>query len=154
MNSLPTELNLNILHHVRDSIPYTLFTDYAVISMERADEYNAFLRRMARYHRHWTALAQSELFHHIILVNEHKTRLLLKLLRQRVNGVFRTYAQSASSMRLGYKSSANQGYDDLKHHLDELAQHCPNIVEIFCASVNTPFSDFRELSLSHKLKRS
>jgi hypothetical protein len=154
MNSLPTELNLNILHHVRDSIPNALFTSDADTAIAHGEEYNAFLLRMARYHRHWTALAQSELFHHIVLINEDETRLLLKLLRTRGNGVFRTYAERASSIRLGHHSDFNQGCDDLKDHLDELAQYCPNIVEISCTRVNTQFSDFRELSLSHKLKRS
>jgi hypothetical protein len=147
MNSLPTELNLKVLHLVRDSIPNEAFTSNADASMTHAAEYNALLLRMARYHRHWTALAQSELFHHIILADENKPRLLLKLLRKRRNGVFRSYADKASSMRLGNEITGYaQDYDDLKDHLDELAGYCPNIVEISCACVNTLFSDFRELS--------
>jgi hypothetical protein len=154
MNSLPTELNLKVLHHVRDSIPNALFAVDAVISMKHAEEYNAFLLRMARYYRHWTALAQSELFHHIILRDGDKTRLLLKLLGASGNDVFRTYAARTSSIRLGYYSAFTLDYDDLKHHLDELGQYCPNIVEISCAYINTNFSDFREPSVSLKLIRS
>jgi hypothetical protein len=146
MNSLPTELNLNILHHVRDSTPTLNFSYYAVGSMRQASAYNEFLLLMALYHRHWTALAQSELFHHIILKNGDQTRLLLKLLRKRGNGVLRTYAERASSIRLGDSHFRLQDYDDLRDHLDELAEYCPNIVEISCACVNTKFSDFRELS--------
>lgn len=148
MNSLPTELNLNILHHVRDSTPILKFSYHAVDSMRQASAYDEFLLLMALYHRHWTALAQSELFHHIILANEDKTRLLLKLLRKRGNGVLRTYTEKAASMRLGYERS-NQDYDRLEDHLDELAQYCPNIVEISCLKRSTSFSDFRELSSSH-----
>jgi hypothetical protein len=81
-----------------------------------------------------------------ILADENRTRLLLKLLKERGNGVFRTYAERASSIGLGYYSDFNLDYDDLKDHLDELAGYCPNIVEISCARVNTQFSDFRELS--------
>jgi hypothetical protein len=154
MNSLPTELNLKILHHVRDSIPDALFTSNDDTAIKHGAEYNAFLHRMARYHRHWTGVAQSELFHHIVLKDGDKTRLLLKLLRASENDVFRTYAERASSIRLGYYSDFNQHNDELKEHLDELAQYCPNIVEISCAWFNTKFSDFRELSLSLKLKRS
>jgi hypothetical protein len=146
MNSLPTELNLKIIHHVRDSILTSTLVLDSWASMTQRAEYKAFLLLMASYHRHWTALAQSELFHHIILKDGDKTRLLLKLLRQRGNGVFRTYAERASSMRLGHASSSNQDYDGLKDHLDELAGYCPDVVEISCAYVNTNFSDFRELS--------
>jgi hypothetical protein len=149
MNSLPTELNLKVLHLVRDSIPNRPFSSSFKTAMEHGAAYNRFLLLMARYHRHWTALTQSELFHHIVLVNENRSRLLLKLLKKRGNGVFRTYAERASSIRLGYHSDFNLDYDDSKHHLDELAQYCPNIVEISCTRVNTQFSDFRALSLFH-----
>jgi hypothetical protein len=154
MNSLPTELNLNILHHVRDSIPNALFTSNDDTAIAHGEGYNAFLLRVARYHRHWTASAQSELFHHIILHDGDKTRLLLKLLSKTENDHPRTYAQTTSSIIVGHSDGFNQDYDNLNEHLDELAQYCPNIVEISCASVNTKFSDFRELSLSLKLKRS
>jgi hypothetical protein len=147
MNSLPTELNLKVLHHVRDSIPNEAFTSNAEASMTHAEKYNAFLLQMARYHRHWTALAQSELFHHIVLVYKSRTRSLLNLLSKRENDHFRTYAQTASSIRVGYERTGYaQDYDDLKDHLDELAGYCPNIVEISCAGVKAMFSDFGELS--------
>jgi hypothetical protein len=146
MNSLLTELNLKIIHHVRDSILTSTLVLDSWASMTQRAEYKAFLLLMASYHRHCTALAQSELFHHIILKDRDKTRLLLKLLRKRGNGVFRTYAESASSIRLGYQSSSKQDYDNLKEPLDELAGYCPNIVEISCAYVDTTLSDFRELS--------
>jgi hypothetical protein len=151
MNSLPTELNLKVLHHVRDSTSTVEFNSDAVTSMRQASAYNEFLLLMALYHRHWTALAQSELFHHIILENDNRTRLLLKLLRKRGNGVLRTYAEKASSMRLGYYSDFDQHNEELKEHLDELAEYCPNIVEISCACVNTKFSYFRELPPSLEL---
>jgi hypothetical protein len=150
MNSLPTELNLKVLHLVRDSTPIVKFSYYAVGSMRQASAYNEFLLLMALYHRHWTALAQSELFHHIILKDGDKTRLLLKLLRKRGDGVFRTFAERASSIRLGYESTGYaRDYDDLRDHLDELAGYCPDIVEISCVCVNTKLSDFSELSPVH-----
>jgi hypothetical protein len=154
MNSLPTELNLTILHHVRDSTPTVPFGTAASAAMQQANAYNEFLLLMALYHRHWTALAQSELFHHIILKDGDKTRLLLKLLKASENDVFRTYAEKSSSIRLGYYSHVNQHNDELKEHLDELAEYCPNIVEISCACFRTKFSDFRELPPSLKLKLS
>jgi hypothetical protein len=146
MNSLPTELNLKIIHHVRDSILTSTLVLDSWASMTQRAEYNAFLLLMASYHRHCTALAQSELFHHIILKDGDKTRLLLKLLSKGENDHFRTYAARASSIRLGHHSDFNQGYDGLKDHLDELAEYFPNIVEISCARVNTQFLDFPELS--------
>jgi hypothetical protein len=147
MNSLPTELNLKVLHHVRDSTPTLKFSSYAVSSMRQANAYNEFLLLMALLHRHWTALAQSELFHHIVLVYQSRTRSLLNLLSKRENDHFRTYAQTAASIRVGYERTGYaQDYDDLKDHLDELAGYCPNIVEISCAGVKAMFSDFGELS--------
>jgi hypothetical protein len=146
MNSLPTELNLNILHHVRDSTPTLKFSYYAVGSMRQASTYSEFLLLMALYHRHWTALAQSELFHHIILKDGDKTQLLLKLLSEEGDNSFRKYAQSASSIIMGRLFGRANYYEGWKDHLDELAEYCPNIVEISCACVNTQVSDFRELS--------
>jgi hypothetical protein len=147
MNSLPTELNLNILHHVRDSTPTIKFSLDVVASIKHADAYKKFLLLMASLHRHWTALAQSELFHHIILINEDKMRSLLNLLRKEGNGVVLESAKRASSIRLGVCIGPNQGYDEFKEHLDELAQYCPNVVEFTCACVNAKFLDFHELFL-------
>jgi hypothetical protein len=150
MNSLPTELNLKIIHCVRDSTPILTFSYHGIASTGQANDYNEFLLLMALLHPHWTTLAQSELFHHIILADENRTRLLLKLLRKRGNGAFRTYAERASSIRFGYVTTGYaQDYDDLRDHLDELAGYCPDIVEISCACVNTKLSDFRELSPVH-----
>jgi hypothetical protein len=145
MNSLPAELNLKILHHVRDSTPTLKSSSNTVASMRQGNAYNEFLLLMALYHRRWTAVAQSELFHHIILVNEDKTQLLLKLLSEEVDNSFRTYAHSASSIILG-RFLSRASYEGWKDQVDELAQYCPNIVDISCAYVNTNFSDFRELS--------
>ncbi len=148
MNSLPTELNLKILHHFRDSDPDAPFAGHSGFSIAHGEEYNAFLLRMALYHRHWTALAQAELFHYILLKDADKTRLLLKLLKKRGNGVFRTYAEKTPIIRLGYYTDRHE-WDDLKDHLEKLAEYCPNIAEIWCTSVNTKLSDFRELFSSH-----
>jgi hypothetical protein len=149
MNSLPTELNLNILHHVRDSISNATILSDMSTAMTHGVEYNRFLLLMALYHRDWTASAQSELFRQIILVNEDKTQLLLKLLSEEGDNSFRKYAQSASSIIMGRLFGRANYYEGWKDHLDELAEYCPNIVEISCACVNTKLSDFRELSPVH-----
>ncbi len=144
MNSLPTELNLKIIHHVRDSTPILTFSYHSIASMEHADAYNEFLLMMALYHRHWTSLAQSELFHHIILKDGDKTRLLLHLLRASENDGCRTYAERASSIRFGYHNHFNLHCVELREHLDKLAGYCPNVVEISCYNLkNASFSDFR-----------
>jgi hypothetical protein len=150
MNSLPTELNLKILHHVKGSIRNATFTSDAETAVKHGAAYNEFLLQMASYDRHWTALAQSELFHHIILANESRTRLLLKLLRTEGNEVFLEYAERASSIGLGVPAGLN--YLKLKEHLEELAEYCPNVVDISCAHVDTQFSDFRELFSFPKTK--
>jgi hypothetical protein len=155
MNSLPTELNLKILHHVKGSIRNATFTSDAETAVKHGTAYNnKFLLQMASYDRYWTALAQSELFHHIILADEDRTRLLLKLLRTSDNGVFKTYAAKTSSIRLGHAKGNNREYHGSKEHLNELAEYCPNVVEISCFDLETKFSDFRELPLSLKLKLS
>ena len=146
MNSHATELNLKILHRVRDSIPdATLTSDFRTSLAHRA-KFNAFLLRMARYHRHWTVSAQSELFHHIILENEGKLRSLLNLLRDVENSVIRKYAEKSSSIAVG--DDFTEGYEQLKEDLDELAGYCPNIVEVSCDALNTQLSDFGVLSPS------
>jgi hypothetical protein len=133
MNSIPNELKLQILHHHRDLLPDLPFAARPVQAMARDDGYNTFLLRMSLYHREWTALAQSELFYRIILANERKTELLLKLLRQKE--VFAGYAKSAKSIRVGRRYGRYDG-TGLKASLDEIAIYCPEIVEL-CA--NTTF---------------
>jgi hypothetical protein len=99
MNSIPNEVKLQILHHRRDcsrDVPYAV---WPLGAMYHDDDYNKLLLRVALVHREWTALAQSELFHRIILMNPRKTELLLQLLREKE--VFAEYAKSAKSIRVG-----------------------------------------------------
>jgi hypothetical protein len=133
MNSIPNELKLQILHHHRDLLPNLPFTTHPNQAMARDDEYNVFLLRLALFHGEWTAVAQSELFHRIILVNERKTELLLKLLREKE--VFADYAKSAQSVRLGGGRYVRYDGTGLKDSLDELASYCPEIVELSCYGV-------------------
>jgi hypothetical protein len=133
MNSIPNELKLQILHHHRDLLPDLPFATHPVQAMARDDGYNTLPLRMSLYHREWTALAQSELFHRIILMNPRKTELLWQLLREKE--VFAGYAKSAKSIRVGRRYGHYDG-TGLKDSLEEIASYCPEIVEL-CA--NTTF---------------
>jgi hypothetical protein len=81
MLSLPLELRLPILHHIRDSIPSTLFEDGAYIAVLDIQEFYEALIALSLLHRKWTAVAQSELFRDLYVPDDGKLKLLLKLLR-------------------------------------------------------------------------
>jgi hypothetical protein len=133
MNSIPSELKQQILQYSRDFLPDLPFGDYPDKAMEHDDEYYNLLLQMS-YHKEWRAVAQSELFDRIIiLVNESKTELLLKLLKD--DGVFANYAKSVKSIRIG---KIGEPYDGttLEATLGKLANYCPEIVEISCVNVN------------------
>jgi hypothetical protein len=107
MNSIPNELKLQILRRYRGFLPDPAFDAQPILAMDHDNAYNEILLRMALFHREWTALAQSELFHLIILVDGRKTELLLKLLREK--DVFADYAKSVTSIRLGHVSKISYG---------------------------------------------
>ena len=132
MNTIPNELKLQILHHHRGLLPDPPFTVWPIGVMEHDEAYNYLLLDMYLLHREWTALAQSELFHRIILVDEFNTELLLKLVRE--NQVFADYAKSAKSIRFGRRYNPRIGAW-LKDSVDELASYCPEIVELSCSGV-------------------
>jgi hypothetical protein len=130
MNSIPNELKLQILHRYRGFLPDPAFDAQPILAMDHDNAYNELLLRMALFRREWTALAQSELFHRIILADGRKTELLLKLLREKE--VFADYAKSAKSIRVGRRYGHYAG-TGLKDSLEEIASYCPEIVELSCA---------------------
>ena len=99
MLSLPVELQLQTIHHIRDSIPSTLFEDSAYHTIVAIKEYNKVLAAIALYHRQWTAIAQSELFRNLYIRDEGKLELLLELLRG--DGEFKVYIQQSRRAVLG-----------------------------------------------------
>ncbi len=141
MNTIPNELKLQILHHHRGLLPDPPFTVWPIGVMEHDEAYNYLLLDMYLLHREWTALAQSELFHRIILVDEFNTELLLKLVRE--NQVFADYAKSAKSITFGAINYRRDGIW-LKHSIDEIASYCPEIVELsYCNLDDVPLQHLR-----------
>ncbi len=99
MLSLPVELRLPIIHHIRDSIAWTSF-DYDVdASILAIQDFYKVLIALSLLHREWTAIAQSELFRNLYIRDEGKLELLLELLRG--DGEFKVYIQQSRRAVLG-----------------------------------------------------
>jgi hypothetical protein len=142
MLSLPVELRLQTIRHIRDSIPSPLFEDDAPGSIRAIEALYQILVALSLYHREWTAIAQSELLRHLYIRDAGKLKLLLKLLR--AEGVFRGYTTHSLSALLGQENNywrCAGGLGD--EHLGELADYCHHLGEISCYHLHIPLMRFR-----------
>jgi hypothetical protein len=140
MLSLPVELRLQTIHHIRDSIPSHSFKDNAERSILAIQESNQVLAALALYHREWTAIAQSELFRNLYVRDAEKLKSLLDLLHGSAES--REYTKHSRSAVLGgnrYWRFAGGRSDDL----DELADYCPDIAEMSCFYMQNQVVEFR-----------
>jgi hypothetical protein len=142
MLSLPVELRLPIIHHVRDSITWSSFEDDTLGFILAIKQYNQLLSAVALYHREWTAIAQSELFKHLYIRDAKKLKLLLVLLRGSEDS--RGYMKHSRSAVLGrsvsYWRDPGGRRDD---GLVELGEYCPDLAEIFCCYMEIQLVRFR-----------
>ncbi len=74
MLSLPVELQLQTIHHIRDSFTWTSFEDDARGLILAIKEYTKLLSSVALYHREWTAITQSELFRNLYIRDAEKMK--------------------------------------------------------------------------------
>jgi hypothetical protein len=144
IQSLPVELWINVFRALNDSIGDTCFGIEAETSMFQRALYVKHLLILAALHRGWTAIAQFELFRHIILVNEKKAILLLKLLHAKE--IFRNYALNVTSIRFGemYACGCRCHREGLTGAHHEILKLCPNIIEVSCSSVLIQLEALRE----------
>jgi hypothetical protein len=129
MLSLPVELQLQTIHHIRDSIPSTLFEDSAYHTIVAIKEYNKVLAALALYHREWTAIAQSELFRNLYIRDAEKMKSLLDLLHgsEESRGNIKHSRSAVLGGKLYWRLPRGRRDD-----LDELADYCPDLAEMSC----------------------
>jgi hypothetical protein len=130
MLSLPVELRLPIIQHIRDSIPTPLFEFDPEAAIDLCKYYNKILIALSLYHREWTAIAQSELFRNLYIRDARKMRLLLELLRR--DGDFREYIKYSRRVLLGERNRKWADAGGLQDYFDELVEHCPDLEEVSC----------------------
>jgi hypothetical protein len=140
---LPVELIIEIFRAVQKLIGRYDFKRDWLLSMRLDQEYYNNLLAFALSSKEWTAIAQSELFRHVILKNRSKTGQFLRLVRH--NKELRTHAESSVSIRFGGRAEAvcNATGVGLGDHLGEIALYCLNVVEISCYGVHVRLEYFR-----------
>jgi hypothetical protein len=141
MLSLPVELRLPIIHHIRDSIPSPLFEDYAPGSIRAIEALYKALLALSLYHREWTVIAQSELFRNLYLRDAAKMKSLLDLLHGSEES--RRNIEHSRSAVLGPRSGPWRCTGGLRDDLDNLADYCPDIAEISCYRMSIQLVEFR-----------
>jgi hypothetical protein len=142
---IPVELILEIFRQVQKLIGRCDFQlDYRQ-SMLRDQEYNNNLLAFALSSKEWTAIAQAELFRHVILKHRNKTGGFLDALRG--SETLRGFSRAVTSLNFGspYAYYKTEGLGD---DLDEIALYCPNVVEVSTFQVDVRLEYFRML-LSH-----
>jgi hypothetical protein len=131
MLSLPVELRLPIIHHIRDSIPWPSFEEVdASGSIGALKEFYKVIIALSRYHPEWTPIAQSELFRNIYAGDEKGMKLLLQLLRG--DGKFREYTKHSRSALIGEPNRQWGDSGRLEGYLGKLAEYCPDLEELSC----------------------
>jgi hypothetical protein len=108
-------------------------------SMKLHQEYHNNLLAFALSSREWTAIAQAELFRHIILKNRNKTGQFLEAVRG--SEKLRGFSGDVKSLNLGYRHNDYET-EGLGDDLDEIALYCPNMVEISCYGVDVRLGYF------------
>jgi hypothetical protein len=130
MLSLPVELRLPIIHHIRDSITWTSFEDDARGLILALKDYNKLLSSVALYHREWTAIAQSELFRNLYIPDAGKMKSLLDLLHGSEES--RGNIKHIRSAVLGKGSNYWHYAGGLRDDLDKLVDYCPDLAKMSC----------------------
>jgi hypothetical protein len=141
MLSLPVELRLPIIQHIRDSIPTPLFEFDPEAAIDFCKYYNKILITLSLYHREWKAIAQSELFRNLYIRDARKMKLLLELLRR--DGDFREYIKYSRSALLGERNRKWADAGGLQDYFDELVEYCPDLAEMNCYWMNLKLVEFR-----------
>jgi hypothetical protein len=141
MLSLPVELQLQTIHHIRHSIPASLFEHDADEAIKALEELYEVLIALSLYHREWTAIAQSELFRNLYIRDAEKMKSLLDLLHgsEESRGNIKHIRTAILGERSGHWRFAGGRSDDL----DELADYCPDLAEMSCYGMDLELAQFR-----------
>jgi hypothetical protein len=137
---LPVELIIEIFRRVQKLIGRVDFNQAPWDSLMLDQEYYDNLLAFALSAKEWTAIAQAELFRHVILKNRNKTSGFLDALRG--SEKLRGFSHAVTSLNFGshYAYYKTEGLGD---DLDEIALYCPNVVEISCYKIGVVLEYFR-----------
>jgi hypothetical protein len=141
MLSLPVELRLPIIHHIRDSIPSPLFEDDGKGSIRAIEALYKALIALSLYHREWTATAQSELFRNLYIRDAGKMKSLLDLLHGSEES--RGNIKHIRTAILGERSGHWRYAGGLRDDLGELADYCPDLAEMSCHRMDLQLVELR-----------
>jgi hypothetical protein len=100
------------------------------------------LRAFALSNKEWTAIAQAELFRHVVLKNRSKTSRFLEAVRG--SEKLRGFSCDVTSLKLG-NYAHNYEVEGLGDDFDEIAFYCPLLVEVSCYEVKIRLEYFRSL---------
>lgn len=142
--SLPEELRIQVIHHIRNESLRSFAAD-PVKSMVAGQHLQQMLLDISSFHRDWTAVAQAELFSQIVLRTSRNITLFL----EGVNKVatFRNLAQRTRRVMFGQ----NRGFVGKLGVLDELAEYCPRIDEISCYRTSVAIHEFSKRVVEYGL---
>jgi hypothetical protein len=139
---LPVELIIEIFRRVQKLIGREEFMRWGIASMKLDQEYCNNLLAFALSSKEWSAIAQAELFGHVILENRSRTSRFLDAVRgsEKLSGLCR----AIKSLNLGGELYIypTEGLGD---DLDGIALHCPNLIEISCGRVQVRLEYFGTL---------
>ena len=138
---LPVELIIEIFRRVQKLIGRKDFYWAGDASMALDQEYCNNLLAFALSTKEWTAIAQAELFRHIILKNRSKMGRFLEALRG--NEKLRELSRGVTSLSLGSSNQIFEVEGRLGDDLDEIALYCPHLVEVSTCLVDTKLEYFR-----------
>lgn len=143
---LPVELWINVFRDVRQSIGVISFGMEAETSMYNEALYVNNLLNFCRVQKGWTAIAQLELFRHIILINDKKALLCFKLLEEKEE-----LRNCIKSVRFGeqYVCGCRSHGETLKKVHNQIMECCPNIHHVSCSSMSIQLEIFRKLLPLH-----
>jgi hypothetical protein len=147
---LPAELIIEIFRRVQKLIGRVDFNQAPWDSLKLDQEYYDNLLAFALSAKEWTAIAQAELFRHIILKDRSKMGRFLEALRG--NEKLRELSRGVTSLNLGSSSRIFE-VEGLGDDLDEIALYCPNVVEVSTLQVDVRLEYFRMSLQSHLAQR-
>jgi hypothetical protein len=137
---LPVELIIEIFRRVQKLIGRKDFYWAGDASMALDQEYCNNLLAFALSTKEWTAIAQAELFRHIILKNRSKMSRFMESLRG--SEKLRGFSRNVTSLNFGSQSN-NYWTKGLGDDLDEIALYCPYLLEVSPYRVDVRLEYFR-----------
>jgi hypothetical protein len=139
---IPVELIIEIFRAAQKLIGRCDFKEDCFESMQLDQEYYNNLLAFALSSKEWTAIAQAELFKHIIFKNRSNMTRFLEAVRG--SEKLRVMSSDVTSLNMGGELDIYET-ERLGDDLDGIALHCPNLIEISCGRANVRLEYFSTL---------